>query len=60
MGKKYLEAKASKKSYKREVLIAKKDFTICHNDYFKKIKEGDDISEVPKMFHENLKTEKVL
>lgn len=41
-------------------LIAKKDFVIQHNDYTKKIKAGDDISDVPATYHENLKTEKVI
>lgn len=41
-------------------LIAKKDFVICHNDYFKEIKKGDDISDVPPIYIENLKTENVI
>lgn len=43
-----------------EKLIAKKDFEISHNDYSKKIKAGEDISDVPKMYHQNLKTENVI
>lgn len=39
---------------------AKKDFVICQNDYYKEIKAGDDISDVPEVYHENLKTEQVI
>lgn len=42
------------------LLIAKKDFVISHNEYVKKIKAGDDISDVPVLYHENLRTEGVL
>lgn len=40
---------------------AKKDFTIHHNEFHIVIKKGDnfDGSKIPKMFWENLKTEKV-
>lgn len=43
-------------------IIAKKDFVICHNEYFYDIKKGDNINElnIPKKFLENLKTEKVI
>ena len=44
----------------KKPLIAKRDFTICWNDYLRKIKKGDDVSDVPQMFHQNLKTEKVI
>lgn len=52
----------SKRQKEDEVLklIAKKDFEICHNDYYRKIKVGDDLSDVPKKYLENLKTEKVI
>jgi len=40
--------------------IAKKDFKIVHNEYERVIKAGDDVSDVPAMFHANLKTEQVL
>ena len=41
-------------------LQAKKDFEIHHNDYHRVIKKGEDISDVPNKFHENLKTEGVV
>lgn len=41
-------------------LIAKKDFVISHNDYFRKIKAGDDVSDVPSIYLTNLKTEQVI
>lgn len=44
----------------KSVLKAKKDFVINHGDYFRKIKKGDDVSDVPKLYHPNLKTEGVL
>ena len=49
--------KASKESKK-----AKKDFSINHNDYSLVIKEGDDLdlSSIPEIYHQNLKTEGVI
>lgn len=43
-------------------IIAKKDFVICHNEHHFVINKGDDIIKlgVPKVFHENLKTERVI
>lgn len=41
-------------------MIAKKDFTIVQNDYKRVISPGDDLSDVPERFHQNLKTEKVI
>lgn len=41
-------------------LIAKKDFSISHNEYVRHIKLGDDISDVPEQYHQNLRTEGVL
>jgi len=41
-------------------LVAKKDFVISHNGYLKKIETGADISDVPSMYHANLKTEGIL
>lgn len=40
-------------------MIAKKDFIICHNEYFKTIKAGDDLSDIPEMYLQNLKIEQV-
>jgi hypothetical protein len=40
--------------------IAKKDFEIHHNEYHRVIKAGEDVSDVPKLFHENLRTEGVI
>lgn len=59
-------ARKKKSEEKKEVkprpssLVAKRDFVICHNDYCRAIKEGDDLSDVPEMYLENLKTEGVL
>ncbi len=39
---------------------AKRDFVISHNEHQIVIKKGDDLSEVPKLFFENLKTEQVI
>lgn len=41
-------------------LVAKKNFEIFQNEYHRVIKVGDDLSDVPERFHENLKTEGVL
>ncbi len=41
-------------------LIAQKAFTIRQNDYLKVIAVGDDISDIPEIYLENLKTEGVL
>ena len=41
-------------------LIAKRDFVIHQNEIHIEIKTGDDLSNVPKLFLENLKTEKVI
>ena len=41
-------------------LIAKKDFEISHNAYHRKIKKGDDLADVPELYHANLRTEQVL
>jgi len=44
----------------RKKLTALKDFCICHNEYFLNIKQGDDLSSVPEIYLENLKTEGVI
>lgn len=41
-------------------ILAKKAFTIHHNEHHIEIKEGDDVSGVPAMFVDNLKTEGVI
>lgn len=41
-------------------LIAKKDFEINHNVYFRKIKKDDDLSDIPEIYHPNLATEGVI
>lgn len=45
---------------KSGAMIAKRDFTISHNEYLRKIKAGEDVSDVPSVYHENLKTENVI
>lgn len=44
----------------RPAMIAKKDFVIHFNEIHIEIKAGDDVSHVPEMFLENLKTEQVI
>lgn len=39
---------------------AKKNFTISQNDYHREIKAGEDVSDVPVQYHENLKTEGII
>lgn len=41
-------------------LKAKRDFVIVQNNFRLEIKKGDDLSNVPKCFIENLKTEGVI
>lgn len=41
-------------------LVAKKDFEINHNGFCLKIKKGDNLKDVPKIYLPNLKTEGVL
>lgn len=53
------KAKEEEKS-KSKGLVAKKNFVIAHNEYYRVIKAGDDVSDVPELYHENLRTEGVL
>jgi len=58
---KALKAPAEKLSFPTErKLIAKRDFVIKQNEFYLEIKTGDDLSEVPKLYLENLKTEQVI
>lgn len=46
-------------------LVAKRDFVLCcpgpwGGDIYREIKAGDDISDIPVIFHDNLRTERVL
>lgn len=41
-------------------LLAKKSFTICQNEYFREIKEGDDLSDIPETYLPNLLAEGVI
>lgn len=54
------DAALERKEEANEAMIAKKDFVITHNDYRREIKTGDDLSDVPPIYLENLKTEGVL
>lgn len=56
------EIKKSKSQDNKINMIAKKDHVIFQNDYKLEIKKGDDLSkkEIPKHFHETLKTEKII
>lgn len=40
--------------------VAKRDFVIHQNEYHFEIKAGDDLSHIPELFIENLKTENVI
>lgn len=55
-----VEQEESSFKEKAPSLIAKRDFIICHNGYERLIKVGDDLSDVPAEYYENLKTENVL
>lgn len=44
----------------KEPFVALKDFEIHHNDYHRVIKVGENLSDVPEKYFENLKTEKVI
>jgi hypothetical protein len=59
-GNKAMENKMEAKPKPQSDRIAQRDFVICHNDYFRQIKEGEDLSDVPALYLENLKTEGVL
>lgn len=39
---------------------AKKAFVISHNGYLRNISVGDDLTDVPAIYHQNLKTEGVI
>ena len=57
------EEKKTSKSEQKKLegqMIAKKAFEIHQNDYHKVIKKGDDLSDVPKVYWPNLKTEGVI
>lgn len=58
------DIKKSKKNlapiYEKEQLIALRDFAIVHNEYRRSIKKGEDISDVPEIYHPNLITEGVI
>lgn len=41
-------------------IVAKKDFKIVQNEYERNIVKGEDISDVPERYWQNLKTEGVL
>jgi hypothetical protein len=58
--KKFQHEESHEEVAERPGLVAKKDFTICHNSFFLAIKAGDDLSGVPSIFLENLKTEGVI
>ena len=44
----------------QQAMKAKKGFVILHNDFFREIKTGDDLSDLPEKFIQNMKTEGVL
>ena len=58
--KKQAEEEQQKKSSELPVLIAKKDFEIFQNDYHRKIKAGDDLSDIPEQYRQNLITEGII
>lgn len=61
-GKKEKEVKKpeSKSFFESKKLVAKKDFKIVHNEYVRDIKVGDDLSDVPEMYIQNLKSEQII
>jgi hypothetical protein len=42
------------------IMTAQKDFEIHHNEYHRVIKCGDDLSDIPELYHPNLKAEGVI
>lgn len=40
--------------------LAKRDFVIHQNEFHFEIKRGEDLSEIPERFYQNLKTEGVI
>lgn len=56
----FLQKVMGKKPQTPKTMIAKKNFEIHHNDYHCVIKEGDDLSQIPELYHANLKTEGVI
>ena len=52
--------KPESKKPEQKKLVAKKDFLILHNGYKRSIKVGDDLKDVPELYHQNLKTEGVI
>ena len=44
----------------KAALLAKKSFVICHNEYFREIKAGDDLSDIPEIYLPNLLAEGVI
>lgn len=55
-------SKEKKETQKVIKKIAKKDFVICHNDYYCRINKGDDLNSlnIPEIYNNNLKKEEVL
>lgn len=51
---------AEKVEVPKSEMIAKRAFLIVQNEYARQIQAGDDVSDVPPRFHENLRTEKVI
>lgn len=52
--------KAMDRSPSKPSLLAKKAFVICQNEYLREIQIGDDLSDVPAIYHPNLKTEGII
>lgn len=55
-----MEKEKKSKEEKKGSIFAKKDFIIHQNEIHIEIKKGDDLSDIPDKFLENLKTEGVM
>lgn len=60
MEKKAKLRQENKPEVERTRLIARCNFAIIHNGYHRDIRAGEDISDVPAMYHPNLVTEGVI
>jgi hypothetical protein len=54
------EKKQKKQEQEKAPILARKAFVIRHNEYERVIFPGEDLSDVPEIYLENLKTENVI
>lgn len=55
-----IKKKTEKTIVEKPLLIAQKDFKIVQNEYERVIRAGEDVSDIPLVYHANLKTEGVI